>query len=196
MSSGDHAAVDQLAFVVAEQTKARGLAALQMASALLKLPPAARRRQAAFTLRCDHGCELAAIFGRSRIPISGGPPNNELLVCWTTRGFRADLNRWYVIDSFFDVVSASPVACKHGSGLFDIGAIGAFACHAGPKSQYPDTLFALGATRRLSDPIDGDGGNQLAAWSTARGRATLNKLSSDGWTVGQLALRESWRPKI
>lgn len=186
---------DNLAAIVDEQVTTRALAASNLATSLFKLPDSVRRKQAAFSLRCDDGCEIAAIYGRTRIANPGGPPNNELLVCWTRKGWRADLARWYITDQFFDRLNTLSVACKHGFGLFDIGAINAFVCHAGPESQMPDTLFAFGSTRRLSDRLGDLDGSQLATWSTARGSATLSKLSSEGWTVGQLALRESWQPR-
>lgn len=182
-------------FEIADRQSAeRAACATQLAERLMNMATeAALRRAAAFTLRCDDGCTLAMIFGR-RVNHPDSPPNNELLICWTRKQWRATLYRWYWRNhDALDRDRALPVACRHGSGLFYIAAMGDLVCHSSPEATKPDTLFPFGATRRLSDPMTGLTGG-LASWRTPSG--TVGELLTDpGVTLGMFALGESVRAR-
>jgi len=183
---------DVVTEIVGRQMDQRMRLATAMATDLTHLNENRLRRLAAFTLRCDNGCLLVMILGRARIAHRWSPPNNELLICWTRKGWRAELMRWLIREDPLDKVTALPVACRHGAALFQIGSAAELVSHVGPDSIEPDTLFAFGAARRLSDHLTNLSG-RLASWPLPGGR-TMGSSTPADWTVGRLTLGDSWRP--
>lgn len=189
-AAGELAALDRDQAQVWGQMKARSDYAQNVGTRIMALPRQSLRRIAAFTLRCDAGCELASIFGRSQVAQSGSTPNNELLVCRTRAGWRAEFLRWHIAHEGYDTAHALPVACKHGSGLLYVAQASEMVCHPGPGATQPDTWFPFGATRRLSDSMIPAGG-PMAQWATPDG--PLESLVPPGETVGRFLLGESYR---
>jgi hypothetical protein len=169
----------------ARRAEQRAEEAARLASGLMKLDERQIQRQSAFTLRCNGFHLLAMIFPR-RVQHPMSPPNNELIICWTRKGWRAELNRWHMSDDPLDRVTALQVACQHGDGRFDLGTISTFVCHAAPESTEPDTWFPLGATRRLGDPMTMTEfiGQERSEWSHPKGDC-----------VADVALGVSWRSR-
>lgn len=175
--------------LVIRQVTERERLAHELTDDLMRLEERDLRRAAAFTLRCDEDCLLAMVLGK-RIDHRWSPPNNELVICWTRKGWRADLLRWYTRDHGLDRWFHLAVACKHGSGFLSEGMMQEFVCHPGPEAARPDTLFPYGATRRLGDHLVGLTG-AMTRWGT--GMISPNAYADE--TVGGNLLGSSWRPR-